>query len=81
MALADVKKEITDEDMLRLAGRRAGGSERRGQSKSFGRGCMSPEQWTIAVLPGDGIGPEVTRAATTILQDCAREFGFRVNLR
>jgi len=41
---------------------------------------MSPGQWTIAVLPGDGIGPEVTRAATTILQDCAREFGFRVNL-
>jgi 3-isopropylmalate dehydrogenase len=41
---------------------------------------MSPGQWTIAVLPGDGIGPEVTRAATTILQDCAREFGFRVDL-
>jgi 3-isopropylmalate dehydrogenase len=41
---------------------------------------MSSGQWTIAVLPGDGIGPEVTRAATTILQDCAREFGFRVNL-
>src|SRR3989475_12299884 len=41
---------------------------------------MSPGQWTIAVLPGDGIGPEVIRAATSILQDCAREFGFRVNL-
>src|SRR5207245_6973580 len=40
---------------------------------------MSPGQWTIAVLPGDGIGPEVIRAATSILQDCARKFGFRVN--
>ncbi|PYU21718.1 MAG: hypothetical protein DMG32_19895, partial [Acidobacteria bacterium] len=30
---------------------------------------MSPGQWTIAVLPGDGIGPEVIRAATSILQD------------
>ena len=26
---------------------------------------------TIAVLPGDGIGPEVTRAAVQVLQDCA----------
>src|SRR6266571_5153067 len=34
---------------------------------------MSPGQWTVAVLPGDGIGPEVIRAATSILQDCARE--------
>ena len=37
-------------------------------------------QWTIAVLPGDGIGPEVIRAATAVLQDCAGEFGFRVEL-
>ncbi len=29
----------------------------------------------IAVLPGDGIGPEVTRAAVDILQDCANHFG------
>jgi 3-isopropylmalate dehydrogenase len=41
---------------------------------------MSRPSWTIAVLPGDGIGPEVTRAATSILQDCAREFGFQVDL-
>ena len=26
---------------------------------------------TIAVLPGDGIGPEVTRAAVQLLQECA----------
>jgi 3-isopropylmalate dehydrogenase len=32
---------------------------------------------TIAVLPGDGIGPEVTRAATRLIEDCAREFGHR----
>src|SRR5256712_4641253 len=41
---------------------------------------MSPGQWTIAVLPGDGIGPEVIRAATSILQDCASEFGSHLNL-
>ena len=41
---------------------------------------MSRKQWTIAVLPGDGIGPEVTRAASAVLQDCAREFGFQVAL-
>ena len=41
---------------------------------------MSPGQWTIAVLPGDGIGPEVIRAATAILQDCASEFGVHLNL-
>jgi 3-isopropylmalate dehydrogenase len=29
----------------------------------------------IAVLPGDGIGPEVTRAAVEVLQDCAQTFG------
>jgi 3-isopropylmalate dehydrogenase len=32
---------------------------------------------TIAVLPGDGIGPEVTRAATRLIEGCAREFGHR----
>jgi len=41
---------------------------------------MSSRQWTIAVLPGDGIGPEVIRAATAVLQDCAGEYGFQVNL-
>jgi 3-isopropylmalate dehydrogenase len=30
---------------------------------------------TIAVLAGDGIGPEVTRAAISILEDCAMAFG------
>jgi 3-isopropylmalate dehydrogenase len=29
---------------------------------------------TIALLPGDGIGPEVTRAATAVLREVAREF-------
>src|SRR5438105_7302218 len=46
----------------------------------FGRCGMSQKSWTIAVLPGDGIGPEVIRAATSILHDCSREFGFRVEL-
>jgi len=30
---------------------------------------------TIAVLPGDGVGPEVTWAAVDILKDCASNFG------
>jgi 3-isopropylmalate dehydrogenase len=29
---------------------------------------------TIVLLPGDGIGPEVTRSAANVLQECAREF-------
>src|SRR5277367_4625739 len=29
---------------------------------------------TIVLLPGDGIGPEVTHAASAVLQECAREF-------
>ena len=41
---------------------------------------MSAKSWTIAVLPGDGIGPEVVEAAVSVLQDCSREFSFRVDL-
>src|SRR5258705_12382235 len=29
---------------------------------------------TIVLLPGDGIGPEVTRAAVTLLREAAHEF-------
>lgn len=35
---------------------------------------------TIVLLPGDGIGPEVTGAARQVLSDCAREFGHRFHL-
>jgi 3-isopropylmalate dehydrogenase len=35
---------------------------------------------TIVLLPGDGIGPEVTRAARTVLEDTAREFGHSFDL-
>jgi 3-isopropylmalate dehydrogenase len=38
---------------------------------------MTQLRKTIAVLPGDGIGPEVTRAAIQILEDCASAFGHR----
>jgi 3-isopropylmalate dehydrogenase len=38
-------------------------------------------QKTIAVLPGDGIGPEVTRAAIEVLTDCATAFGHRFDFR
>jgi 3-isopropylmalate dehydrogenase len=41
---------------------------------------MSQKHWTLAVLPGDGIGPEVTRAACDVVQDCTRKFGFRFDL-
>jgi 3-isopropylmalate dehydrogenase len=36
---------------------------------------------TIAVLPGDGIGPEVTGAAVQVLRDCAASFGHRFDFR
>ncbi|HYL10658.1 MAG TPA: 3-isopropylmalate dehydrogenase [Candidatus Acidoferrales bacterium] len=35
---------------------------------------------TIALLPGDGIGPEVTRVAARVLEDTAREFGHHFDL-
>jgi len=38
---------------------------------------MSGIHKAIALLPGDGIGPEVTRAAVQMLRDCAEAFGHR----
>jgi 3-isopropylmalate dehydrogenase len=35
---------------------------------------------TIVLLPGDGIGPEVTRAAATVLRECAQEFTHQFDL-
>lgn len=37
--------------------------------------------WQIAVLPGDGIGPEVTAQACHLLHAAADRFGFEVALR
>jgi 3-isopropylmalate dehydrogenase len=34
----------------------------------------------IVILPGDGIGPQVTAAARQLLEDCAAEFGHRFEL-
>lgn len=34
--------------------------------------------WRIAVLPGDGIGPEVTAEAIAVLDAVARHFGWRI---
>src|SRR5271169_6463568 len=34
----------------------------------------------IVLLPGDGIGPEVTRAAASVLHECAREFGHQFDM-
>ncbi len=42
---------------------------------------MTQLRKTIAVLPGDGIGPEVTRAAIQVLEDCASAFGHRFEFR
>jgi 3-isopropylmalate dehydrogenase len=42
---------------------------------------MSGLRKTIAVLPGDGIGPEVTRAAVELLADCAAAFGHHFEFR
>ena len=38
---------------------------------------MTELRKTIAVLPGDGIGPEVTRAAVQLLGDCAAAFNHK----
>jgi 3-isopropylmalate dehydrogenase len=42
---------------------------------------MAEVRKTIAVLPGDGIGPEVTQAAVQLLRDCAASFGHRFEFR
>jgi len=34
----------------------------------------------IVILPGDGIGPEVARAAVSVLQECGREFGHQFDV-
>jgi 3-isopropylmalate dehydrogenase len=42
---------------------------------------MTQLRKTIAVLPGDGIGPEVTQAAVQIIKDCASAFGHHFEFR
>jgi 3-isopropylmalate dehydrogenase len=42
---------------------------------------MLPVHKKIVVLPGDGIGPEVTHAAIQVLTDCAAAFGHRFEFR
>jgi 3-isopropylmalate dehydrogenase len=42
---------------------------------------MTKMQKKIALLPGDGIGPEVTRAAVLLLGDCAAAFGHQFEFR
>src|SRR5271163_2196005 len=42
---------------------------------------MSRVRKTIAVLPGDGIGPEVSRAAVQLLSDCAATFEHKFEFR
>ena len=42
---------------------------------------MSGLRKVIAVLPGDGIGPEVTRSAVQVLTDCAAVFGHHFEFR
>ena len=37
-------------------------------------------QHTVTLIPGDGIGPEVTRAAATVLRECAHEFSHQFDL-
>ena len=34
----------------------------------------------IVLLPGDGIGPEVTRAAAAVLRECAHEFSHQIEM-
>lgn len=42
---------------------------------------MTELRKTIVVLPGDGIGPEVTRAAVQLLGDCANAFNHKFQFR
>ncbi len=42
---------------------------------------MRKNNYSIAVLPGDGIGPEVMAQAVQVLQTVARQSGFQVDLQ
>src|SRR6202142_3906816 len=42
---------------------------------------MTEVRKTIAVLPGDGIGPEVTHSAVQLLTDCAAAFNHKFTFR
>lgn len=42
-------------------------------------GGSESRQYTLAVLPGDGVGPEVVGAALLVLDEVAERFGFRVD--
>jgi len=42
---------------------------------------MTEVRKTIAILPGDGIGPEVTQAAVQVLRDCAAWFSHHFEFR
>ena len=39
------------------------------------------KQFSLAVLPGDGIGPEVTAEAVKVLRAAADLFGYRIETR
>lgn len=41
---------------------------------------MSSKQYQVAVIPGDGIGPEVTREAVKVLKAAAKKAGFSPQL-
>ena len=38
------------------------------------------KSYKIAVIPGDGTGPEVTVEAVKVLETAVDKFGFKVNL-
>ena len=40
---------------------------------------MTTQNKNIVLLPGDGIGPEIMRAAVRVLKECAAEFGHQFN--
>jgi 3-isopropylmalate dehydrogenase len=40
---------------------------------------MAEKSYNIAVIPGDGIGPEVTSSAVKVLEAVSEKFGFKLN--
>lgn len=50
------------------------------QSQPQGQVSAQEKRYKVAVLPGDGIGPEVIRAAVSVLQTASAKFGLDVDL-
>ena len=79
MKLAESKKKIYDQDLLSLVPM---ATRQRAdclcneliRRRAYELGATRPMRFNLTVLPGDGVGPEVTREAVRVLRASSAEF-------